>query len=123
MLKQKMQLLLRDERGFIVSIELVLIATIAVIGLLAGYTAMRDSVVSELSDVAGAVQDLNQSYRYYGTLGHSASTAGADYVDNTDYCDDNDDSSAGSIDNCIAVDGINEIEEGTAVSNPVNPTP
>ena len=33
-----------DDVGFIVSIELILIATIAVIGLMAGLTAIRDAV-------------------------------------------------------------------------------
>lgn len=94
-----------------------MIATIAVIGLLAGYTAMRDAVISELSDVAGAVQDMNQSFRYYGVLGHSASTAGADYTDDTDWCDSTDDA-ANAIDNCIVIDATNDVEEGETISAP-----
>ena len=93
-----------DDAGFIVSIELVLIATIAVIGLIAGLTSVRDGVVSELSDVAGSVQDLNQSYSFNGVTGHAASTAGSDFVDATDFCDDADDI-AGQADNCITFDG------------------
>ena len=80
-----------DDKGFVVSIELVLISTIAVIGLIAGMTAVRDGVVSELSDVAGSVQDLNQSYSYNGVTGHSATTAGSDFTDALDFCDSNDD--------------------------------
>ena len=99
-----------DEVGFVLSVELVLVATIAVIGLLAGITSVRDAVISELSDVAGAVQDINQSYQYFGVQGHSAATAGADYLDDTDYCDAPDDV-ADAIDNCILIDGINEVEE------------
>lgn len=41
-----------DDRGFVVSSELVLIATVVVIGLLTGLAAVRDAVISELSDVA-----------------------------------------------------------------------
>ena len=89
-----------DNRGFIVSIELILIATIVVIGLISGLTAVRDGVVSELSDVAGSVQDLNQSYSYNGVTGHSAAVAGSDFSDNLDFCDDADDA-AGQADNCI----------------------
>ena len=63
------QNLWNDQAGFVVSIELVLIATIAVIGLITGMSAVRDGVVSELSDVAGAVQDMNQSYSYNGVVG------------------------------------------------------
>ena len=93
-----------DEAGFIVSIELILIATIAIIGLITGLTAVRDAVVSELSDVAGAVQDLNQCYSFFGVVGHSGSTCGSDYVDMTDWSDDADDI-AGAADNCITFDG------------------
>lgn len=89
-----------DTAGFVVSIELILIATIAVIGLVAGLTAVRDGVTSELSDVAGSVQDLNQSYSFNGVTGHSASVAGSDFTDNLDFCDSADDP-AGEADNCI----------------------
>lgn len=97
-----MYALWEDEAGFIVSIELILIATIAVIGLIAGMSAMRDSVVSELSDVAGAVQDLNQTYTIFGVVGHSATTAGMDYTDLLDFCDNAGDTS-GVADNCIVI--------------------
>ena len=117
MLKRQLHSLVVDDRGFIVSMELVLIATIAVIGLLAGYTAMRDAVVAELSDVGGAIQDMNQSFQYYGVLGHSASTAGADYVDDTDWCDSTDDP-ANVIDNCIVIDDTNDVEEGEIIDEP-----
>lgn len=99
------QKLIDDDRGFIVTIELILIATILVIGLIAGLTAVRDAVVSELSDVAGAVQDLNQSYQFAGVQGHSGASAGSAYVDGTDWADAPDDPS-GSADNCIAFYGV-----------------
>ena len=89
-----------DKAGFVVSIELVLVSTIAVIGLVAGLVAARDGVVSEMSDVVGSVQDLNQSYSYNGLTGHSASTAGSDFADQLDHCDSVDDE-AGAADNCI----------------------
>lgn len=92
-----------DEAGFIVSIELILIATIAVIGLIAGMASVRDAVVSELSDVAGAVQDLNQSYTFNGVVGHAAATAGSDYQDDLDFCDSADDPLEAA-DNCITFD-------------------
>ncbi len=106
-----------DEQGFIISIELIMIATIAVIGLLAGMTAMRDAVVSELSDVAGAVQDFNQGYRVYGVRGHTASTAGMDFLDRLDFCDSAEDTNI-QADNCILFNIQNQIEEGQAVTAP-----
>ncbi len=93
-----------DDAGFIISIELILIATIAVIGLIAGFASVRDAVVSELSDVAGAVQDLNQCYSFFGVVGHAASTCGSEYIDALDFCDSVDDA-AGAADNCITFDG------------------
>ncbi len=54
--------LLRDDRGFVVSAELILVATIAVIGCLVGLAAFRDAITLELGDTAGAVGALNQSY-------------------------------------------------------------
>ena len=117
-MKSTSKKLWNDDAGFIVSVELVLIATIAVIGLLAGMTAVRDGVVSELSDVAGSVQDLNQSYAFNGVVGHSAATAGSNFQDNLDFCDSADDPD-GAADNCITFTGA-PADEGAA---PPVPTP
>ena len=76
-----------DEAGFVVSTELILIATILVIGMLVGLVSVRDQVVQELADVAEAVSDLDQSYSFTGTTGHTAHTAGSDFEDLTDNCD------------------------------------
>lgn len=94
-----------DEAGFVVSAELILVATVAVIGLLVGLAAVRDGVVSELSDVAGAIQDVNQSYSIDGVVGHNANTAGFNFLDGTDECDSND-QTASQADNCITFDGV-----------------
>jgi Flp pilus assembly pilin Flp len=83
--------LLRDDNGFAITLELVMIAAIVVIGLIAGLTAVRDSVVCELSDVAGSVQDLNQSYSANGVRGPSSSTAGFNFRDARDIADTRDD--------------------------------
>ena len=89
-----------DDAGFIVSIELILIATISVIGLIVGFTAIRDAVVSELSDVAGAIQDLNHDYSFNAVTSRSARTDGSNFVDRLDFNDSRGDRS-GSADNCI----------------------
>ena len=62
MLKQ----LLNDEAGFIVSAELVMIATILVIGLVVGLSEVAHAVNEELNDVGEAIGCLNQSYGYTG---------------------------------------------------------
>lgn len=77
----------RDEAGFVVSTELVLIATIVVIGLVTGLTAVRDAVVEELADVAAAVGEVNQSYSFGQITGHCSSTAGSLFDDLVDFCE------------------------------------
>ena len=51
-----------DDRAVVVSMELILIATIVVIGLIVGLATYRDSIVNELGDAGIAISALNQSY-------------------------------------------------------------
>ena len=76
-----------DEAGAIVSAEIMLVATILVIGVIVGLKSVRDSVVTELADVAQALANVNQSYSYSGVSGHHTFTAGAAYTDLADFCD------------------------------------
>jgi len=59
--------LAKNEQGAILSTELILVSIVAVVGMITGLASMRDSMVSELSDIAGSVQSINQSYSYTGT--------------------------------------------------------
>lgn len=77
----------KDEAGFVVSTELILIATILVIGLIVGLATVRDQVVQELGDLATAIGNVNQSYSYNGVKGCTAETAGSMFEDNSDFCD------------------------------------
>lgn len=87
--------LLNDEAGFIISAELVLVATLLVIGLIVGLSEVQHAVVTELNDVADAIGELNQSYRTSGfhkrDLGGvvHAATYGSDFEDQRDDCDNN----------------------------------
>jgi len=76
-----------DEGGAIISAELVLVATILVIGMIVGLKSVRDAVVSELADVGQAISQINQSYRFGGVQGHFAQTLGSSFQDQTDFCD------------------------------------
>lgn len=51
-----------DERGAVVSTELILLGTIIVIGLIVGLVAWRDSLVQEFGDTGASVGQFNQSY-------------------------------------------------------------
>ena len=92
----------RDDLGFIISAELVLIATILVIGMIVGLVSLRDQVVQELGDVGAAFSQLVQSYSFSGITGHTSSTAGSAFADFTDFCDDPPDES-GNAPLCISV--------------------
>ena len=92
-----------DEAGVVVSSELILIATITVIGMVVGLSTLRDSVTNELADVAGAIDDVNQSYATEGIQGHSSAVSGFNFLDNTDYCDDENDATVDNADQCVVV--------------------
>lgn len=77
----------KDEAGFVISAELVLVATLLVIGLVVGLTELRNQVVEELADVAMAIGYVSQGYEVYGTLKTSvAQTDGFGYDDRRDFC-------------------------------------
>ena len=92
----------KDEAGFVVSTELVLVATLVVIGMVVGLSTVRDSVTNELADTAGAIDDVNQSYTVEGVQGHAVAIAGFNFKDNTDFCDDDDDTK-NAADQCVTV--------------------
>ncbi|MFP6657192.1 MAG: hypothetical protein VB853_03360 [Pirellulales bacterium] len=99
-----------DNVGVVVSAELILIATILVIGMIVGLTSVRDQVVQELGDVAAAIASANQSYSFSGATGHHSSTAGSQFADLADDCDGTD--TAGAPSSCIDVCGIAASAEG-----------
>jgi len=88
-----------DENGFIVSSEMVLIATICVIGLIAGLVEIQWAVVGELNDVSDAIGSLNQSFQFAGFTSCKTQSnngnfiksqvAGSMFVDTIDECDNN----------------------------------
>lgn len=91
-----MRQLLNDEAGFVVSAELILVATLLVIGLIVGLSEVQHAVVSELNDVGDAIGNLNQSYAYTGFSaqkslggGLKSFTNGSFFVDQGDECDNN----------------------------------
>lgn len=51
-----------DERGFVVSSELVLVGTIAVLSMVVGLHAVSRAITSELLDVARSFRSVNQPY-------------------------------------------------------------
>lgn len=76
-----------DEGGFVVSAELVLVATILVIGMIVGLVIIRNQVVQELVDVSQAIGNLSQTYAFGAIYKlNCALTDGASYCDVADFC-------------------------------------
>jgi Flp pilus assembly pilin Flp len=63
---------LKDESGFIVSAELVLIFTLVFCAVAVGMATVKDALAQELGDVAEAIGALNQSYNFGGLTAPAA---------------------------------------------------
>lgn len=105
-----------DLRGNVESIDLMLIAAVVMLGLVAGFGVVRDGVISEFSDVSGSMQDFNQQFSFRGVSIGSATTTGSHYSDSLDFCDSPEDS-PGAADNCIVFDlsPFNETQPGVNI--------
>lgn len=79
--------LINDEAGFIISAELVLVSTIAVLGMIVGLSEVALNVNNELEDIGSAFGAVNQTYYYQGVKGHQGYTSGTQFRDNIDHCD------------------------------------
>lgn len=88
MLQELTLRLWRDDAGFVLSAELVLILTIGVLMLIVGLHAVSKSVAQELNDLSNAIGTMNQTYSFHGAKkkGH-AYTSGSAYRDSGDDCD------------------------------------
>lgn len=64
--------LMNDEAGFIVSAELVLIATVGVLALAVGLSEVAANINNELLDVGRAFGSINQSFNINGQNGNSS---------------------------------------------------
>ena len=76
--------LMNDENGFIVSAELVLVATLAVIGLGVGLAELSNNINEELEDVGAAFAQVNQTYEFRTTSGTKADMGDSLFRDHND---------------------------------------
>ena len=84
-----------DEQGFLISMELVLIATIGVLGLIVGLSCLSTAIVTEFQDIGGSIRSMNQSYYFGGFRGCKSWVPGSSYFNRgvytntvtTDICD------------------------------------
>ena len=88
--------LINDEAGFIVSAELVLVASIAVLAMIVGLSEVALNVANELEDVGSSFGSITQSYYVNGLTGHMGNTGGSSFTDKVDFCDGTCDVCAGN---------------------------
>ncbi len=84
--------LFNDESGVIISAELALVLTIAVLAMVVGLSEVAVAVNTELNDLSNAIGSLNQTYSHTGFKAGSddkakSRVAGSRFVDDTDDCD------------------------------------
>jgi hypothetical protein len=70
-----------DTGAAVYSAEIALVAAVMVMGLVGGWRNVRSAVHRELSDMAGAFTQLDQSFLYRGAEGHSGGVAGSQFSD------------------------------------------
>src|SRR5579862_132607 len=79
-MKHLMAKLLNDDCGALIASEFLFVATILVIGIIVGLTAVRSAVNVELSNLADAILALNISYAFSGQSGCCAETEGSQFI-------------------------------------------
>ena len=107
-----------DEAGAVLSAELVMVATILVIGMTVGLSAVRNSVVTELADLGQAISEIDQSYSYSGVTGHHSRTAGSKFRDAQDFCDRGLKSMGNHNSKCVVVCGVEARSRRLIASHP-----
>ena len=79
--------LYRDDAGFILSAELVLVSTIVVLGCMVGLSEVSHGINEELEDVGSAFGSVNQSFKFSGFSGAKGRIVGSRFFDHKDECD------------------------------------
>lgn len=76
----------KKQKGFVLTSELIILSTSMVAALVIGLSTLRDSVTSELEDVAEAIGSLDQSYVFDGMINAegTAEVSGSGFVDSVD---------------------------------------
>ena len=74
----------KSEDGAIISAELVLVMTIAVLSMVVGLSSVAHALNAELEDVSEAFGALSQSYQYQGLSACTAAWSGSSFNDEPD---------------------------------------
>jgi Flp pilus assembly pilin Flp len=79
-MKHLMAKLWNDDCGALIAMEFLFVATILVIGIIVGLTAVRSAINVQLSNLADAILALNISYAFSGQSGCCAETEGSQFI-------------------------------------------
>lgn len=88
-ISKKLRLFILEDGAFIVSSEVLLLATVAVLGLLVGIQNIRNVIFHEFEDLVETFGFLDQSYNYLGItrgdpLNSGSTTSGGLFEDTSD---------------------------------------
>ncbi len=70
-----------DDAGAIISTELLFVTTILGIGLVVGYTGLRNAIVTEMTELGNALLALSQGFTISGMSGDGGSSDGSGVID------------------------------------------
>lgn len=70
-----------DDKGALIAIEFLFVATILIIGIIVGLAGVRDAVNTELTELGNAILALSQGYSIGGGSGCCAATDGSQAID------------------------------------------
>ncbi|HEV3078867.1 MAG TPA: hypothetical protein VGY66_03785, partial [Gemmataceae bacterium] len=71
----------KDDNGALIAMEFLFVATVLVIGIVVGLTAVRNAVNAELTELANAILALSQGFTISGQSGCGASVDGSAAID------------------------------------------
>jgi hypothetical protein len=83
MMSRLLRRLWSDDHGALLASEFLFMSAMLVIGTVSGLVAVRQALVSELTETANAVMALDQSFSFSGQSHAAASTAGSSASDHT----------------------------------------
>jgi len=83
-MRQMLKMWNDDCGSTLVTSEILFIFTILVLGTITGLVAVRQALISELTETAQALLALNQSYSFSGQTNCESSTAGSSASDTVD---------------------------------------
>ncbi len=115
-----------DECGSLLSVEMILLATIVIFGSIAGLASLRDSVVQEFGDAAAGMASLDHGYSFdevsqtdqYDKMHFQFTVGGSNYVDNTNFCEPANVDPVNQPPMCMSITNTNIVDEDQRVPDP-----